>query len=155
MEQVQAAIDRVYAFETPESLAEQGVEVAFGAARFVGLGAIAIQDARVMGRRFIICSGADPFVPAITGLADGPFLTYKDVFSLKALPRRLLVLGSGPVGAELAQAFRRLGSEVCLVEAADRLLPIADPDASAVLLDRFRREGIEVYLRLRSTASSS
>ncbi len=74
-------------------------------------------------------------------------MTYKDVFSLKALPRRLLVLGSGPIGAELAQAFVRLGSEVVLVEAADRLLPMADPDASAVLWDRFMREGVEVFVR--------
>ncbi len=86
-------------------------------------------------------------MPSIAGLANTPFHTYKDVFSLKALPRRLLVLGSGPIGAELAQAFHRLGSAVCLVEAAGRLLPIADPEASAVLLEGFTREGVEVYLR--------
>ena len=147
MARVQAAIDGVYAFETPESLAQQGVEVAFGAARFIDADAIAIDDRRVTARRFVVCTGADPVVPSIPGLAETPFCTYKDVFSLKVLPRRLLVLGSGPTGAELAQAFRRLGSEVSLVEAADRLLPIADPEASAVLLDRFTREGVEVHLR--------
>ena len=147
MKHVQDTIDRVYAFETPESLAQQGVEVAFGAARFVGPDAIAIQDRRMTARHFVICTGAEPFVPPMAGLKETPFLTYKDVFSLKVLPRRLLVLGSGPVGAELAQAFRRLGSEVSLVESADRALPNADPDASAVISDRFTREGIKVYLR--------
>jgi len=147
MERVRTAIDGVYAFETADALAQQGVEVALGAARFVGKDTIAIADRHVTSRHFVVCTGAEPTVPSIPGLAQTPFLTYKDVFSLKALPRRLLVLGSGPTGAELAQAFVRLGSEVVLVEAADRLLPIADPDASTVLWDRFTREGVEVFVR--------
>ncbi len=147
MERVRAAIDGVYAFETADALAQQGVEVAFGAARFVDKDTIAIGDRHVTSRHFLVCTGAEPIVPSIPGLVKTPFLTYKDVFSLKAIPHRLLVLGSGPTGTELAQAFGRLGSEVVLVEAADRLLPIADPDASAVLLDRFTREGVEVVVR--------
>ena len=149
MQRVQAAIDGVYAFETADSLARQGIEVAFGAARFIDADTFAIGDRRVTGRRFVVCTGAEPLVPSITGLATTPFLTYKDVFSLKALPRRLLILGSGPVGAELAQAFSRLGTDVSLVETEDRLLPNADPDASAVLSNRFIREGIKVHLRAR------
>jgi len=147
MERVRGAIEGVYAFETAEALTKQGIEVAFGAASFLDKSTIAIGDRRVTSRRFVVCTGAEPLVPPIPGLAQTPFLTYKDVFSLKALPRRLLVLGSGPTGAELAQAFVRLGSQVVLVEAADRLLPIADPDASAVLWDRFTREGVEVLVR--------
>ncbi len=147
MERVRAAIDGVYAFETADALAQQRVEVAFRAAHFVDEGTIAIGDRYVTSRHFVICTGAEPIVPSIPGLAQTPFLTYKDVFSLKALPRRLLVLGSGPVGAELAQAFGRLRSKVILVEAPDRLLPIADPHASAVLWDRFTREGVEVFVR--------
>jgi pyruvate/2-oxoglutarate dehydrogenase complex dihydrolipoamide dehydrogenase (E3) component len=147
MERVRAAIDGVYAFETPDGLTQQGVEIAFGAARFVDNNTIAIGDRHVTGRHFIVCTGAEPIVPPIPGLAQSAFLTYKDVFSLKALPRRLLVLGSGPTGIELAQAFLRLGSQVVLVEAADRLLPIADPDASAVLQERFTREGVEVSVQ--------
>jgi pyruvate/2-oxoglutarate dehydrogenase complex dihydrolipoamide dehydrogenase (E3) component len=147
MERVRAASDRVYAFETAAELAKQGIEVAFGEARFVAGDAITIGDQRVTGGRFVVCTGAEPLVPPIPRLAETPYLTCKDVFSLKVLPRHLVVLGSGPTGAELAQAFRRLGSEVSLVEAADRLLPIADPDASAVLTDRFAREGVRVYLR--------
>jgi pyruvate/2-oxoglutarate dehydrogenase complex dihydrolipoamide dehydrogenase (E3) component len=126
---------------------QQGIEVAFGAASFVDEETIAIGDRHVSSRHFVVCTGSEPIVPSLPGLAQTPFLTYKDVFSLKAFPRRLLVLGSGPIGAELAQAFGRLGSEVVLVEAADRLLPIADPDASAVLRDRFTREGVEVFVR--------
>jgi pyruvate/2-oxoglutarate dehydrogenase complex dihydrolipoamide dehydrogenase (E3) component len=147
MERVRAAIDGVYAFETAEALAGQGVEVAFGTAHFVDTDTIAIGDRRITGRHIVICTGAEPVIPPIPGLARTPFLTYKDVFSLTAIPRRLLVLGSGPIGAELAQAFGRLGSKVSLVEAADRLLPIADAQASAVLRDRLTREGVEVIVR--------
>lgn len=147
MERVRAAIDGVYASETAEALAQQGVEVAFGAAHFIDDHTIAIGARRVSSRHFVVCTGAEPIVPSISGLAQTPFLTHKGVFSLKAIPHRLLVLGSGPVGAELAQAFGRLRSEVVLVEAADRLLPIADPDASAVLRERFTREGVEVVVR--------
>ncbi|MEO6796844.1 MAG: FAD-dependent oxidoreductase [Candidatus Dormibacter sp.] len=147
MDRVHAAIERVYAFETADELARQGIDVAFGPARFVGRDAITIGDSRATGRRFIVCTGAEPLVPPIPGLADIAFLTYKDVFALKTFPRRLLILGSGPIGAEFAQAFRRLGSEVSLVEGADRILPLADPDASAVLADRFVREGVQVYTR--------
>jgi pyruvate/2-oxoglutarate dehydrogenase complex dihydrolipoamide dehydrogenase (E3) component len=146
MERVRTAIDGVYAFETPDAMARQGVEVAFGAAHFVDRDTIAIGNRHVTSRHFVVCTGAEPIVPSIPGLAQTPFLTYKDVFSLKVIPHRLLVLGSGPIGAELAQAFGRLGSEVVLVEAADRLLPIADPDASAVLRDRFMREGVKVVV---------
>src|SRR5690349_13043404 len=123
MNRVRTAIDGVYAFETADSLAQQGVEVVFAAAAFVDEATIAIGDRRVTSRHFVVCTGAEPIVPSLRGLAESPFLTYKDVFSLTALPRRLLVLGSGPTGAELAQAFGRLGSEVALVEAADRVLP--------------------------------
>jgi pyruvate/2-oxoglutarate dehydrogenase complex dihydrolipoamide dehydrogenase (E3) component len=147
MQRVRAAIDGVYAFETADALMHWGVEVAFGAAQFVDGNTIAIGDRQVSSRHFIVCTGADPIIPSIPGLAQTPFLTYKDVFSLKTIPHRLLVLGSGPVGTELAQAFGRLGSAVVLVEGADRLLPIADPEASAILQDRFLREGVEVFVR--------
>jgi pyruvate/2-oxoglutarate dehydrogenase complex dihydrolipoamide dehydrogenase (E3) component len=146
MERVRAAVEGVYAAETPEALARQGVAVAFGAARFVDGGAITLDGRRVAARHFMVCTGAEPVVPPIPGLAEAGFLTYKDVFSLAEFPRRLLVLGSGPVGIELAQAFGRLGSEVHLFEAADRLLPVADPAASEILLQRFTREGVLVHL---------
>jgi pyruvate/2-oxoglutarate dehydrogenase complex dihydrolipoamide dehydrogenase (E3) component len=147
MERVRAAIDGVYAFETPEALAAQGVEVAFGSAHFIDERTIAIGERHVTGRHVIVCTGAEPIVPSIAGLSQTRFLTYKDVFALKAIPHRLVVLGSGPTGAELAQAFGRLGSQVVLVEAADRILPVADPDASAVLSDRLAREGVKVFVR--------
>ena len=146
MKRVRTAIEGVYAFETAGALARQGVEVAVGTARFLDEDTIAIGERPVTGRHFIVCTGAEPVVPSIPGLAQTRFLTYKDVFSLTAIPHRLLVMGSGPTGAELAQAFHRLGSEVVLVEAADRLLPIADPDASDVLSARFRQEGVEVIV---------
>ena len=146
MKRVRAAIEGVYAFETADALAKQGVEVAVGTAHFLDEDTIAIGERHVTGRHFIVCTGAEPIVPSIPGLAQTRFLTYKDVFSLTAIPQRLLVLGAGPTGAELAQALRRLGSEVVLVEAADRLLPMAEPDASDVLSASFRREGVEVIV---------
>jgi len=147
MDRVHAAVARVYAFETADALTKQGIDVALGPARFVGSDAIAIGDRRIIARRFIVCTGAEPTIPPIPGLSDVPVLTYEDVFSLRTLPRHLIIVGSGPVGAELAQAFRRLGSDISLVEAADRIMPEADPDASEVLAKRFALEGIRVYTR--------
>ncbi len=94
----------------------------------------------------MVCTGAEPAVPPIPGLRETPHLTYSTIFDLDRLPKRLLVLGGGPVGAELAQAFQRLGSSVTIVEKLDRLLPAAGAEASAVVEERFRREGVELVL---------
>jgi pyruvate/2-oxoglutarate dehydrogenase complex dihydrolipoamide dehydrogenase (E3) component len=149
LRQVRAAIGRVYAHETPEALARQGIEILHGRAAFVGPRSVEVDGRRLEARRFIVCPGAAPAIPPLVGLAETPYLTYLDVFDLATLPERLLVLGGGPVGVELAQAFRRLGSAVTVLEQDRRLLPQADPDASTALAERFAGEGIDVRLGAR------
>ena len=146
---VRDAVSGVAAFETPDSLRAEGVEVVLGQARFVDTRTVEAAGRRLEARRFVVCTGAEPVVPAIPGLQEAPHLTYRTVFDLNDLPRRLLVLGGGPIGVELAQAFRRLGSEVTVFEQLDRLMATADAEASAVVEACFRREGIELVLGAR------
>ncbi|HKA51107.1 MAG TPA: FAD-dependent oxidoreductase [Candidatus Dormibacteraeota bacterium] len=143
---VREAVGRVYAFETPDSLRADGVEVVLGRARFVGARTVEAGGRRLEARRFVVCTGSEPVLPSIPGLHETPHLTHLTIFELNELPGRLLVLGGGPTGVELAQAFRRLGSEVTVLEQLDRLLAIADSEASAVVEACFRREGVEVVL---------
>ncbi|MBI3977902.1 MAG: FAD-dependent oxidoreductase, partial [Chloroflexi bacterium] len=146
MAEVRRAVERVYQFETPAVLAKQGITVIQGPARFLDPHRLAVDGQTLAGRRFVISTGARPVIPPVPGLAETPHLTYETVFALSELPRRLLVLGAGPVGVELAQAFRRLGSQVVLIEQADRVLPVADPDASAALGEQLASEGIRLQL---------
>jgi pyruvate/2-oxoglutarate dehydrogenase complex dihydrolipoamide dehydrogenase (E3) component len=143
---VQQVIERVGQHDSPESLRATGIDLILGAARFVDRHTVQAGGQLVRGRKFLICTGSRPAAPAIPGLADIPTLTYEDLFSLRTLPQRLLVLGGGPVGVEMGQAFERLGSRVTLLQSGPRLLPQADPAASEILADVLRTEGIDVRL---------
>ncbi len=146
MARVRAAIERVYAFETPDALAQEGIEVVLGSARFLGPHALDVDGRILHSKRFIVCTGAEPALAHIPGLADVPTLTYQNVFDLQELPVHLLILGGGPIGVELSQAFRRLGSRVTITQRGERLLQVADPEASSVLTQVLAGEGIEVCL---------
>jgi pyruvate/2-oxoglutarate dehydrogenase complex dihydrolipoamide dehydrogenase (E3) component len=95
-------------------------------------------------RSIILATGAEPLVPPIDGLAEIDYLTSDTVWGLSELPKTLAVLGGGPIGAELAQAFARLGAKVTVIEMADRMLPREDPDASDQLMQRLEREGLRL-----------
>lgn len=140
---VRRAIDRVAANETPEALSREGVDVYLGSARFDDPHTIVIDPStRLRPRHVLICTGARPSVPDIPGLRATPFWTYHTVWQQRHVPERLLVIGSGPVGTELTQAFARFGSQVTVFERGDRPLRVADPDASAVLRDVLEKEGV-------------
>ncbi|HJQ82923.1 MAG TPA: mercuric reductase [Candidatus Binatia bacterium] len=126
-----------------------GVDVYLGDARFVGADALEVDGRRLAFRRAVIATGARATGLPVPGLAEAGYLTNETVFSLTELPRRLLVIGAGPIGCELAQAFRRLGSDVTIVSLDGRLLPREDADAAAVLAARFEREGIATALGAR------
>ncbi|NRA32283.1 MAG: mercuric reductase [Polyangiaceae bacterium] len=126
--------------------AELGVHVFFGEGKFIGSDRIAVDEDVLRFRRAVIATGARPKTPPIPGLADVPFRTHEDIFDLTELPAHLVVIGAGPIGCELAQAFRRLGSEVTVLDAAPRLLFRGDADASAVLAEQFADEGIRTHL---------
>ncbi|MGI8610603.1 MAG: dihydrolipoyl dehydrogenase family protein [Candidatus Dormibacteria bacterium] len=146
MARVKAAVDSVYSHESPEELRQQGIDVYFGDVSFIDRQTLRCADRTISTRKTIIATGARPVVPDIPGLSLIPFVTYAGIFEVEHLPRRLAVLGGGPIGVELAQAFQRLGSEVTIFESQDRLLPMADPEAAAVLARCLQNEGVSVRI---------
>ena len=124
----------------------QGVDVYFGYARFTGPDRVAVDGRELRFRRAVIATGGRPTLPAIPGIDTIGCLTNETVFSLTELPRRLIVIGGGPVGCELAQAFRRFGSEVHLVQRSEMLLAKEEPAAAALVQAQFEREGIHLHL---------
>jgi pyruvate/2-oxoglutarate dehydrogenase complex dihydrolipoamide dehydrogenase (E3) component len=123
-----------------------GVDVFFGQGRFLDPKTLAVGDDRLRFRRAVIATGGRPTLPAIPGLDAVPFLTSETVFDLDVLPRRLLVIGAGPVGCELAQAFARLGSVVTLFGRASQVLRREDPDAARLVQRSLARDGVRVEL---------
>jgi pyruvate/2-oxoglutarate dehydrogenase complex dihydrolipoamide dehydrogenase (E3) component len=132
--------------DSAQRLAKLGVDVYFGDARFVAPDAVEVNGARLTFARAVIATGGRAAIPDVPGLAEAGFLTNETVFSLTELPRRLVVVGAGPIGCELAQAFQRFGSAVAVVSLDERLLPREDEDASATLAARFEREGVALRL---------
>jgi len=130
---VQSAIDEIATTETPEILRKEGIDVVLGRARFISKNEIEVNGDVYTGNKFLICTGAKPVLPPIAGINDIPYHTYETIFDIKKLPRHLIILGGGPLGCELGQAFRTLGSTVTLIEVKDRLLLNDDPDASNIL----------------------
>jgi pyruvate/2-oxoglutarate dehydrogenase complex dihydrolipoamide dehydrogenase (E3) component len=123
---------------------ELGVDVFLGQGRFTGPDAVEVDGARLRFRRAVIATGARAAAPPIPGLTEVPYLTNETVFSLTERPAHLVVLGGGPIGCELAQAFARLGTRVTLLEAAERILLHDDPEAAAVVADSLERDGVEL-----------
>lgn len=128
-----------------------GVDVFQGRGRFTSPSTLEVGGKSIQFKKAVIATGSRAMVPAIPGLAETRHLTNETVFSLDRLPPRLLVIGGGPIGCELAQAFAHLGSKVTIVEMASQLLPREDPEAAVILADRFKREGIDLHLRSRVT----
>jgi len=148
MDRVQRVVQTVEPHDSAERYTALGVECIAGTAKITSPWTVEVQTAagsRVLSTKsIIIAAGARPFVPPIPGLAGVGFLTSDTVWSLRTLPRRLLVLGGGPIGCELTQAFARLGSAVTQVEMLPRILVREDPEVSAMVAERFEAEGIRV-----------
>jgi len=123
-----------------------GVDVYFGEARFDGPEAIVVEGKRFRFKRALVASGARPKIPATPGLAKAGYLTNENVFDLNECPPRLLVLGGGPLGCELAQAFCRLGSQVTIVQKDPMFLSNEERDAAQILSDALARDGIAIHL---------
>ncbi|MFO7962772.1 MAG: mercuric reductase [Desulfobacterales bacterium] len=121
-----------------------GIDVFIGDGRFADAHSIEVAGERLFFKKAVIATGAKAAAPPIDGLDKVAYLTNETVFSLTELPRRLAVIGAGPIGCEMAQAFARLGSEVFLVEAADGILPRENSDASGIVLDSMKRDGVKL-----------
>ncbi len=150
LDRVRATIDRIAPHDSVERYRALGVECLRGQARVLSPWTVELTPAeggareRLHARHLIIATGAEPVVPEITGLAPGRALTTQTLWTIRELPQRFLVLGGGPVGCELAQAFQRLGSAVTLVERAERLLPREEPEASAEVRRALEADGVRV-----------
>lgn len=152
MERVQRVIAEIEPQDSPRRLREAGVDVIDGHGAFCGSHRLRAAGRTVRFASAIIATGAAPRIPPLPGLTGSDVLTSDTIWGLRSLPGRLLVLGGGPVGCELAQAFARLGSRVTMVDVADRLLPMDEPEAAALLARQLVGEGIELCLQTRATA---
>jgi len=131
--------------DDPDRFREMGVDVIFGQPRFISNKGIEIDGKRFVSKKFVISTGSRSFTPPIEGINETGFLTHVDVFHLKELPESIAVIGAGPIGLELSQAFSRFGSEVSVIEMMDRVLPIEDEDISKELEKYLSEEGIKFF----------
>jgi pyruvate/2-oxoglutarate dehydrogenase complex dihydrolipoamide dehydrogenase (E3) component len=145
MARVRAVIAKVAPHDSPERYRSLGVEVIEGDARVVDPWTVEVAGRSMTGRRLLIATGAEPMLPPIPGLAEAEPLTSETIWGLTERPGRLLVLGGGAIGCELAQAFARLGVTVTLVEAAPRLLPREDEDVSAAMRAALRADAVAIH----------
>jgi len=150
MERVQAIVKTVAPHDSVQRYSGLGVNVIEGEAKIVSPWEVRVSTAgasrTITSRAIVIAAGARPLVPPIPGIDEVGYLTSDTVWALRELPKRLVVLGGGPIGCELAQSFARFGSQVTQVEMAPRLLVREDDDVSALVIEKFRNEGIVVLV---------
>jgi len=152
MEHVRSVRQEVYEdADAPEIFEDMGIDVRHGTAHFVDGRTVAIRNAdgnrqQVTGRFIVIATGASAFIPPIDGIDRVPVLTNEDLFDLEELPDRLAIVGGGPIGTEMAQAFSRLGSEVTVIDMADGILQNDDPELSGRLREILEDEGVRYVL---------
>jgi len=156
MERVQQTIKTIEPNDSPERYRSLGVDVMLGSARFVSPWELEVhhddgRSQRLTARSIVIATGGKPAMPNIPGLADMSPLHSENLWQLEQQPQRLLVLGGGPIGSELAHAFARLGSQVVLVQHGNQILAKEDVDVAALVLEQFRADAIDV--RLNHTAA--
>jgi pyruvate/2-oxoglutarate dehydrogenase complex dihydrolipoamide dehydrogenase (E3) component len=150
MERVRRIRARLSARDSAERLTSMGIDVYFGEARFAGPDSVAVGDLVLRFKKALVATGARAVRPPIAGLEEAGYLTYENVFDLTERPKRLLVIGGGPVGCELAQAFSRLGSRVILVQDEPMFLGNEERDAAQLLSDALARDGIEIHLNTQT-----
>jgi len=146
MERVQRVIRAIEPHDSVERYTGLGVECIRGEAKITSPWTVAVNGRTLTTRAIVIAAGARPLVPPIQGIEQIEVLTSENVWSLRKLPARLVVLGGGPIGCELAQAFARLGSKVTQVEMLPRLLVREDPEVSEAVRERFEKEGVSVLV---------
>jgi pyruvate/2-oxoglutarate dehydrogenase complex dihydrolipoamide dehydrogenase (E3) component len=145
MDRVREAQTAIAPNDSVERFTGLGVDVLLGAGRLKSAHEVEVNGTTVWGRHIVVATGSRARVPDVPGLAGAGFLTNESVFDLHALPKRLLVMGGGPIGVELGQAFRRLGSEVVIVSSSAHVCPKEDADVAAVLAAALREEGVVVH----------
>ena len=151
MERVQRVIATIEPHDSVERYEGLGVDVIKGEARITGPWSVEVDGRTLTTRHIVVATGARPFVPPIPGLEDVGYHTSDTIWSLREDPGRLLVLGGGPIGCELSQAFQRLGADVTQVEMLDRVLNMEDPEVSELIESRLRKDGVRLLTSHRVT----
>ena len=144
MERVQTVISKIEPHDSVERYSGLGVDCIQGEAKMISPWEVEVNGKRLTTRSIVLATGARPLVPKIAGLDNIEYLTSDNIWNLRELPKRLLVLGGGPIGCELTQCFSRFGSQVTQVEMATRLIPREDADAANEVMQQFASEGITV-----------
>jgi pyruvate/2-oxoglutarate dehydrogenase complex dihydrolipoamide dehydrogenase (E3) component len=143
---IQGVIATIQEHDSVERFCKLGAKVEFGQPVFTDEHAIQLKGQTISAKNWVIAAGTSPSVPPIEGLAQTPHLTNRDIFSMDHLPASLLILGAGPIGIEMAQAFSRLGSQVSVVDMADQILPKEDEDMALAVVASLASEGIAFHL---------
>jgi pyruvate/2-oxoglutarate dehydrogenase complex dihydrolipoamide dehydrogenase (E3) component len=146
MQRMRRITARVSRFDSAQRLSAAGVDVFLGEAHFTASDALTVDGIKLRFRKALVATGARPDTPSIPGLVEAGYLTNENVFDLTELPRRLLVIGGGPLGCELAQAFCRFGARTSIAQSLPLFLPKEERDAAQLLSDSFARDGIDVRL---------
>ena len=150
---VRAVIAGIEPHDSVERFESLGVQVITEYGEFISDYQVKAGNNVIEARRFVIATGSKAFVPPIPGIDETPYFTNEDIFDLRDRPDHLLVIGGGPIGVELAQAHRRLGSDVTIIE-AERVLGNDDPEAAAIVIDKLRAEGVTILEGAKATAVS-
>lgn len=150
LERVRRIVSDIRSHEEPAALKAKGVPTITGKASFIDAHTLSIASGGgistiATGDQIVIAAGSHPVIPEIAGIENVPYLTNETVFELQEVPESLTVIGGGPIGCELAQAFRRLGSKVAIIQRSGHLLHKEEQAAEEVIENRFREEGIEVF----------
>jgi len=145
MDRVQSVIDTIQHHDSPERFCGLGAEIRFGNPVFADDHVVEVYGKRISAKNWFIATGSSPVTPSLEGLAQVPFWTNETVFSQRTLPSRLIVLGGGPIGLEISQAFARLGSKVVIIEFMDQILGPEDADMADILRVRLEAEGVIIH----------
>ncbi|MGL5083052.1 MAG: dihydrolipoyl dehydrogenase family protein [Microcoleaceae cyanobacterium] len=142
---VQQVIKTIEPHDSPERFRGLGVDVVFGEGKFIDRHTFEVNGRQLRARNFVISTGSRPAIPSISGLKEAGFLTNEKVFSLQECPNSLAVIGGGPIGCELGQAFSRLGATVSIFDSGTHILGKEDPEAAQVIQDQLIAEGIQIF----------
>ncbi len=143
-EKARTAIQKVSKAEDEVALNKEGIKVAFGNAAVKGPHEISIDEIKLKAKRIIIATGANPLIPNIPGIDKIDYLTSDNIFNLERQPKSLIIVGGGPIGVEMAEAFARFKTQVTLIEGTDRLIPKEEPDASEIIEFHMSALGVTV-----------
>ena len=155
MERVWEVRATISPYDSAERFTKLGVDIYFGTGQFTTEETINVNDQPLTFKRALIATGSRPLVPNIRGLAEVGYLTNETLWNLTTQPKRLAIIGAGPIGCEMAQAFQRLGTQVSLIDIAPQVLIREDPDAAELIQSRLSAEGVELHLATKTMSVSS